>query len=403
MYIHQNIYNYKGDLSAEAFEKKQQKIINAQSKLLNAEKKNFEKLLKQNKNLEQEYIKFKEDIQQTAEQVTLQLQQISFKGFMSKKNHSAELIQQKLNKESDKMQEWVNVLQSIIDDYKNQPNLYSGIDIKQLFDRQEKIKLIIQQMRQGEITKEALSEIIGFASDMIGKISEDFTTYLMSQKGIKARSTGTVAGEHFKTITSDVRATFNLLIPEIGISQKRTTHITKKSVNIKSKTAILSSLLSAIGASKSVISPLYQIIANAGRSMYKFDASQGQGQPLITEYYNTDTLTAITPMLHNMFLLTSLSGELNSSQDFAKFLIVNDKVFNIYDLILDFFNTTDKQSNINIQSNFLNAQKTIAEKHTELVNQTLTGSLSPKQRSALILKQIQSMNLIIRARIALTK
>ena len=403
MYIHQNIYNYKGDLSAEAFEKKQQKIINAQSKLLNAEKKNFEKLLKQNKNLEQEYIKFKEDIQQTAEQVTLQLQQISFKGFMGKKNHSAELIQQKLNKESDKMQEWVNVLQSIIDDYKNQPNLYSGIDIKQLFDRQEKIKLIIQQMRQGEITKEALSEIIGFASDMIGKISEDFTTYLMSQKGIKARSTGTVAGEHFKTITSDVRATFNLLIPEIGISQKRTTHITKKSVNIKSKTAILSSLLSAIGASKSVISPLYQIIANAGRSMYKFDASQGQGQPLITEYYNTDTLTAITPMLHNMFLLTSLSGELNSSQDFAKFLIVNDKVFNIYDLILDFFNTTDKQSNINIQSNFLNAQKTIAEKHTELVNQTLTGSLSPKQRSALILKQIQSMNLIIRARIALTK
>ena len=403
MYIHQNIYNYKGDLSAEAFEKKQQKIINAQSKLLNAEKKNFEKLLKQNKNLEQEYIKFKEDIQQTAEQVTSQLQQISFKGLMDKKNHPAELIQQKLNKESDKMQEWVNVLQSIIDDYKNQPNLYSGIDIQQLFNRQEKIKFIIQQMRQGETTKEALGEIIGFASDMIGKISEDFTTYLMSQKGIKARSTGTVAGKHFKTITSDVRATFNLLIPEIGISQKRTTHITKKSVNIKSKTAVLSSLLSAIGASKSIISPLYQIIANAGRSMYKFDASQGQGQPLITEYYNTDTLTAITPMLHNMFLLTSLSGELNSQQDFAKFLIVNDKVFNIYDLILDFFNTTNKQSNINIQSNFLNAQKTIAQKHTELTNQTLNGSLSPKQRSALILKQIQSMNLIIRARIALTK
>ena len=130
-------------------------------------------------------------------------------------------------------------------------------------------------MRQGEITKEALGEIIGFASDMIGKISEDFTTYLMLQKGIKARSTGAIAGEHFKTITSDIRATFNLLIPEIGISQKRTTHTTKKSVNIKSKTAVLSSLLSAIGASKSIISPLYQIIANAGRSMYKFDASQG--------------------------------------------------------------------------------------------------------------------------------
>lgn len=403
MYIHQNIYNYKGDLSVDAFKKKQQKIINAQSKLLNAEKKNFEQLLKQNKNLEQEYIKFKEDIQQAAEQVTLQLQQISFKGFTGKKNYSAELIQQKLNKESYKMEEWVNILQSIIDDYKNQPNLYSGIDIKQLSDRQEKIKLMIRQMRQGEITKEALGEIIGFASDMIGKISEDFTTYLMLQKGIKARSTGAIAGEHFKTITSDIRATFNLLIPEIGISQKRTTHITKKSVNIKSKTAVLSSLLSAIGASKSIISPLYQIIANAGRSMYKFDASQGQGQPLITEYYNTDTLTAITPMLHNMFLLTSLSGELNSQKDFAKFLIVNDKVFNIYDLILDFFNTTDKQSNINIQSNFLNAQKTIATKHTELVNQTLTGNLSSKQRSALILKQIQSMNLIIRARISLTK
>lgn len=403
MYIHQNIYNYKGDLSVDAFKKKQQKIINAQSKLLNAEKKNFEQLLKQNKNLEQEYIKFKEDIQQTAEQVTLYLQQISFKGLIGKKNYSAELIQQKLNKESDKMEEWVNVLQSIIDDYKNQPNLYSGIDIKQLSDKQEKIKFIIRQMRQGEITKEALGEIIGFASDMIGKISEDFTTYLMLQKGIKARSTGTIAGEHFKTITSDIRATFNLLIPEIGISQKRTTHTTKKSVNIKSKTAVLSSLLSAIGASRSIISPLYQIIANAGRSMYKFDASQGQGQPLITEYYNTDTLTAITPMLHNMFLLTSLSGELNSQKDFAKFLIVNDKVFNIYDLILDFFNTADKQSNINIQSNFLNAQKTIAAKHTELVNQTLTGNLSSKQRSALILKQIQSMNLIIRARISLTK
>ena len=403
MYIHQNIYNYKGDLSVDAFKKKQQKIINAQSKLLNAEKKNFEQLLKQNKNLEQEYIKFKEDIQQIAEQVTSQLQQISFKGFIGKKKYSAELIQQKLNKESDKMEEWVNILQSIIDDYKNQPNLYSGIDIKQLSYRQEKIKLMIRQMRQGEITKEALGGIIGFTSDMIGKISEDFTTYLMLQKGIKARSTGTIAGEHFKTITSDIRATFNLLIPEIGISQKRTTHITKKSVNIKSKTAVLSSLLSAIGASKSIISPLYQIIANAGRSMYKFDASQGQGQPLITEYYNTDTLIAITPMLHNMFLLTSLSGELNSQKDFAKFLIVNDKVFNIYDLILDFFNTTDKQSNINIQSNFLNAQKTIATKHTELVNQTLTGNLSSKQRSALILKQIQSMNLIIRARISLTK
>jgi hypothetical protein len=40
--------------------------------------------------------------------------------------------------------------------------------------------------------------------------------------------------------------------------------------------------------------------------------------------------------LHKAFLLTSLAGDLND-KDFASYIVVNDKIYNILDLVSNYF------------------------------------------------------------------
>jgi hypothetical protein len=148
--------------------------------------------------------------------------------------------------------------------------------------------------------------------------------------------------------------------------------------------------------------PIYNVIANHGRTIFEFDESQGQNSDILSYVYNYDGWGELVKNLHRIFALTSLAGDLTDG-DFAIYMLINDKLYSILDLITKFH--TD-QKGLSISSTLSVSQKEIAQKHYALVKNSIDSNdytAIGRERSNTMINSINHMSIVVKASIQLAE
>ena len=417
LYIHQNPeYDNSSYLSRLNQQLTNKKLIEAQQKIIKGKRADLKKTFKDS---EETLKKIQLAMQKASESVTEKLQSIDFRGTTKKgtKNTPGTLAVSK-EKIQDKLDEASKILNSYIDiinafskkDETRENKLFSEKDINNLIKEIETTQKAIEELKKGEAVKDwhkAIGLIVSHASNIIGVLVEYHTAALLQdylyEIGGKVKLTGAQRGKTYNKITSDLKVIFDTGV-DIGVSIKRTSAVSADSVLAKVKTAKLESLLAASGA-RIDRNGLYNVIANHGRTYYKFSESGGRGKSIETGTWSYENFGSLVQMLHKIFALTALSGEL-ADNDFASYVIVNDKIYSILELVEDYLLKEDEGERLQyISSNFTSKQEKIRERHFALVTKSLGKKdykAAGRARSKEMIKQINSMSIVIKARILLS-
>ena len=411
IYIHQNPNN--ANLSALANNFKSSIIMKHQMALVQQQKDRLQQIVENTKDGKEIMQQSLEKLQQTMEQVTDELQTVGFSGVLNRAGKvkiSPQELQQRLDKEAATLEKYYEVIEKLLL-FTEGKTAFSPSEIKRLETLQINVQQAITMLRSKEPIEDyqrTLGIITGIAADAIGTLSEYRGAQLMRDFGFEVILTGDKAGTHYKTMTSDMQIVFRGLdISQLGISMKRTRKVQgAKSVHAKVKTATFLSLLQ--GSEFPIdYNSLYNVIANHNRRYLKLNESQGQGQDIPDVLWQYSDFSNLLTNLHKAFLLTSLAGDLND-KDFASYIASNDKIYNILDLVSNYFSRSpgmgQGQSGVSINSTIASAQKDIVKTHTNLVIQSLNAENyqdAAELRSASVQKAIDSMSIIVRVRLSL--
>lgn len=417
LYIHQNPQSNSSYLSALNQDLKDKALIEAQRTIIANRRVALDETFR---NSEMTLEEIWSTMQEISESVTQQLQSIDFRGVTKRGTKdtpgtlavSEKEIKQKLRETSKILKSYTSAINDFSKDKIGENKLFSKKEIDDLKKEIKTAQEAIKKLQSGEPVEDwhkAIGSIVGHASNIIGVLVEYYTAALLQDlyridgKNVKVKLTGAQAGEIYEKITSDLKITFDTGIEEkdIGISVKRTSAISKDFMLVKTKTAKLESLLTA---SRTEIdrNGLYNVIANHGRVYYKFSESAGRGASIPTDTWSYENFKGLVQMLHKIFALTALSGEL-ADNDFASYLIVNDKIYNILELVEDYLSGKGGGNLLkSISSDFIPKQKEIQKRHFALVTKSLEAEdyrAAGEARSNEMIRQINSMSIIIKARI----
>lgn len=410
MYIHQNIAG-RSTPSVTLFEQKADQIRRKQLSMVKKQKAALLAHYADQEKAQEAWKNMQEMLTNVANQATKELQMVTFAGARTWSS-SPISIQTKLNMEAKKMQDWITIIDDMLDQTKR-TQTFTQAQIQNLMKQRREIQNTIARMNNytqsgGEELKILIGEIGGFASATLGTLAEARQAFLISQLAPQAgvRLTGTEKGAIYQSKTSDYQMNFFLSAPQVGVSVKRTSHYNAKNIFAKVKTASLSSLLTAAGVkSGNFTNNLYTVLAHHGREkMYQYEQSQGQGEEVPSIAWSYNNFGTIIKSLHQIFLLTSLAGELNSG-DFAAFMVINNKVFSIYD-VFEQAGAMNKTSTASLSSNIAAKQKDVANLHDTLANPSLVTENDTmrdrgKIRSATVMRAINSMSVILTVRLNL--
>lgn len=408
IYIHQNPNNANINLSLLAHQLKKDTIMQHQMGLVNAQKMALQEMVMKTPEGEETLKTTLQALQTAAAQTATQLQSVSFKGVLTKGGQSkisAQALQNKLSKEAESLHQYAKIIKEYLQVYGGKSS-FTDAEINTMKRIKENVTKAIAMLKSNAPVnnyKETLGYITGVASDAIGSLSEYHQAELLKQLGIKTTLTGASQGQSYKTKTSDYQITFQGVDEGqfIGVSVKRARTNTK-SAYAKVKTTTLESLLTASQIDIDRYS-LYNVIANHGREYFEFTESNGQGHAIPRGVWQYNDFNELVKNLHRAFLLTSLAGDLVAS-DFATYMVINDKVYSILDMVTGFFQN-ENTSGVSITSNLASSQKNIAQQHFNLVKNSIESNdygAAGMSRSATMVRAISSMNLIIHARIALS-
>lgn len=403
IYIHQNPNN--ADLSSIANNFKKDIIAAQQRKIAQGKKKQLEDLLENNDEAKARLEEILKTVQEAAKQTVSDLNTVGFKGIIDRKGKikssiSPEQVQERLNTEAESLEKYAKILNTFIEQI-DEKTIFSELDVNNLIKTKKQIEDAIEKLR-GEKYEEALGQIVGVASNAIGSLSEYNMAMLLDIMGIKVELTGTQAGQSYKAKTSDLRLEFvGVDENKLGISMKRTRQASNaKSVLAKVKTTTLLSLIQASQIDMD-LNGLYNIIANHGRTqIFEFDESSGQGRPIPSTSYFYPGWGELVKNLHYAFALTSLAGDLDGS-DFATYLVINDNIYDILDIIFRFFNN---EKVLSISSTINSSQAEIARKHQALVENSINSenyAIASQERSASMVNAINHMSIVVHARVSL--
>lgn len=427
LYIHQNPKSdnssYLNRLNQQLTDKT---LIKAQRKIIKRKRADLKKTFEDSKmTLE----KIWSEMQEANKDVTEQLQSIDFRGTTKKgtKNTpgtlavSKEEIQTKLDEASTILDSYIDIINAFSKKDETRENkLFSEKDINNLIKEIKTTQEAIEELNKGEAVKDwhkAIGLIVSHASNIIGVLVEYHTAALLQDyldkldknvgKNVKVKLTGAQHGKTYNKITSDLKVIFDTGVEEkdIGVSIKRTSAVSKDSVLTKVKTAKLESLLTASYA-RIDRNGLYNVIANHGRTYYKFSKPGERRKSIPTDTWSYGNFGSLVQMLHKIFALTALSGELGNN-DFASYIIINDEIYSILELVEDYLLSKEGEENRlqYISSNFTSKQEKIRERHFALVTKSLgekDWKAAGDARSNEMIKQINSMSIVIKARIRLS-
>lgn len=415
MYIHQNPNN--ANLSRLVNDFKKETIINSQTRKINAQKKRLAELKKSMIDGESVLDTTLNILKQAGQQISKELSIVGFKGVFKKGevSLSPKELQARIDKEVNSLQQYAQKIKNFLENKTLQGTIFSEQDIIILNSLQQQTEEAIKKLSSNipqDQYKDVLGQITGVASNIIGTLTEqaqaEIIQSLFQDSKIKAhiKLTGSQKGSSYRTKTSDYQITFegvNLQDFQLGVSVKRTRQSPNaKSVLAKVKTTTLESLLNASGV-KIHRESLYNVFANHGRVYYDFNDSDGRGQPIPVKKWEYEGFEELIQNLHRAFILTSLAGDLTKA-DFASYLVINDKVYSILDLVDSFFKN-GKASGISILSNIKSNQTKIAMSHSDLVKASINSNnyiRAGKTRSASVERLISSMSVIVQARISLS-
>lgn len=206
----------------------------------------------------------------------------------------------------------------------------------------------------------------------------------VTAKQAGARSGKTAKGTGYNVATEDVKLSVsdgigNLSVSIPGLSVKRTTIRSvngQRYVKFRAKTSSLGNLIANSKYDASTLSTFYNAFANHNKPYVDFDDPE---QP--TKVVSIKGMASMYNSMHYSFLLTALSGAI-SKEDFAYFIMINDKVYTI----LDILNASNEKTALLVGAkgasgaNILNALNTDSVVGTSL-NRTSQAAIAKQHRA----------------------
>lgn len=262
-----------------------------------------------------------------------------------------------------------------------------------------------------------LNRIIGFVSE--DKIAEYIPEYLAEylQKelsDIDISTSGTKSSSIFNTQTEDIAININIekmikgkengtiKVKLPGVSLKRTNIKKNNIAKIHIKTnAQLAKFLDNANFTSQDLSNFYQAYSTYNMSIItKLQNRKERKTPAQLNKTAKNAMENMYSYFHATILPMALGGSL-TYDDFAYFIIINDKVFNVIEIIQKIANSNDYsfvESNINtMQTNVKNMHNQYYQKETS------SNNLEGETRSNLILNDIRRRNITMQLNLALNK
>lgn len=265
-----------------------------------------------------------------------------------------------------------------------------------------------------------LNRIVGFVSEdkIVEYIPEYLTEYLQKEfsniSNIHVSASGTKSSSIFNVQTEDIaiaidmekmlngkNGTIKVKLP--GASLKRTNIKKNNMAKIHIKTnAQLAKFLDNANFSNQDLSNFYQAYSTYNMSIItKLQNQKERKMPAQLNRTAKDAMEDMYTYFHATILPMALGGSL-TSDDFAYFIIINDKVFNIVEIIQKIANSNDYSF---VESNISVMQTSVKNMHNKYyqVEKNPDSNIEGESRSSLILNDIRKRNITMQLNLALNK